>query len=436
MNVGERSRSLAYWTLDRLHGGRVAYHLGDIAEQNLNREICAERQAGRLRWLLSHACETTPYYSQFAGATKLSDFPVLRKRTIQSRYSDFLSSSYAPESLTTSRTSGSYGTPLAFLLTREKMLRHQAEVIYYARWVGYEVGSRHAQTRFMSIPGPLRRWMLNRVIMNPISLTEQWLAAQREMLRSQHIKVVVSFPSVLAALAAYCATCGDGHDEFELRGVITTAELLREDARSLIEASFGCPVLSRYTAEELGVLAQECPTAKQHHVNQASHVIEVLRQDEDVPAAMGEPGRIVVTDLWSHSMPLIRYELGDVGVMGERWECGWEGPVLTEIQGRITETIYNATGDRIVPFAINHAMGGIENVIQYQFVQRGKGHYSMRLCIAPGFVQEDLIKHRLLEVVGRQARLEVEYVDDIPPLPSGKRPYVINETAATGSWET
>jgi len=42
----------------------------------------------------------------------------------------------------------------------------------------------------------------------------------------------------------------------------------------------------------------------------------------------------------------------------------------------------------------------------------------------------------LLEVVGRQARLEVEYVDDIPPLPSGKRPYVINETAATGSWET
>ena len=325
MSVGERARGLAYWTLDRVRGGRVAFHHQDLALQDGAPELLAERQTERLQDLLSHACRTTAYYAPFAGATELSQFPVLQKRFIRERHADFLSSAYPSDSLTTRTTSGSYGTPLAFYLTREKMLRHQAEIIYYARWAGYEVGCRHVQTRFMVIPSRLKLWMLNRVVMNPTSMTEEWLAAQREMLRTESIKFIVSFPSVLAGIASYCRTCGDTPDDYRLRGIIATAEQLSEDARSLIETTFGCPVLSRYTAEELGILAQECPTGKQHHLNGGSHVIEVLDRDRDVPAAPGEAGRVVVTDLWSHAMPLIRYELGDIAVMGERCACGWKG---------------------------------------------------------------------------------------------------------------
>ncbi|MBN1460154.1 MAG: phenylacetate--CoA ligase family protein [Armatimonadetes bacterium] len=430
MSVGERARALAYWTLDRLRGGRVAFHYRDLAKQENEPTLLAERQTQRLQQLLSHACQTTTYYKQFAGATELSQFPVLQKRVIRERHADFLSSAYTSDSLTTRTTSGSYGTPLAFHLTREKMLRHQAEIIYYARWAGYEVGCRHVQTRFMVIPGPLKLWALNRRVMNPTSMTEEWLSAQRDMLRNQPIKFIVSFPSVLAGIASYCKASGDTPADYRLQGIIATAEQLREDARALIEATFGCPVLSRYTAEELGILAQECPTARQHHLNGGSHVIEVLERDRNIPAAAGQAGRIVVTDLWSHAMPLIRYELGDVGVMGGRCACGWDGPVLTEIQGRLAETIYDAEGNRLVPFVINHAMGGIDRVVQYQFVQHEQGRYTMRLCVMPGFAQEDVVRERLLHALGSQAKLGFEYVEDIPPLRSGKRPYIVNEMAS------
>jgi phenylacetate-CoA ligase len=45
----------------------------------------------------------------------------------------------------------------------------------------------------------------------------------------------------------------------------------------------------------------------------------------------------------------------------------------------------------------------------------------------PAFDQEDEVKKRLLDVLGSEAQIAVEYVDEIPPLSSGKRPYVINE---------
>jgi phenylacetate-CoA ligase len=273
--------------------------------------------------------------------------------------------------------------------------------------------------------------MLNQAIMNPTHMTEEWLSQQRDMLIRERVKLVVSFPSVLTALAAYCKARGDTPAQYSLRGIIATAELLREEVRSLIESTFGCPVLSRYTTEELGVLAQECPQHRQHHLNQACYVIEVLDRTRDVPVEPGQSGRVVVTDLWSHAMPLIRYDLGDIAVLGERCGCGREGPVLTSIEGRLVETIYDADGGMVSPFVINGVMRDIENVIQYQFVQQERGRYCMRMVRMPGFGQEELIRGRLLRILGAEAGLTFAYVEDIPPLPSGKRPYIINEMTRT-----
>jgi phenylacetate-CoA ligase len=175
------------------------------------------------------------------------------------------------------------------------------------------------------------------------------------------------------------------------------------------------------------VLAQECPGAERHHLNQATFVFEALDRDRDAPAAPGQPGRIVVTDLWSQAMPLIRYDLGDLAVIEEQCSCGLPGPVFTRLEGRLVETIYDAAGHRLSPFAINSRVQDLDNIIQFQFAQLAPARYTMRLHTMPAFDQEELMKERLLSVVGSDAELSFEYVDEIPPLPSGKRPYVINE---------
>jgi len=432
MTVGARVRSLAFWTLDRVRGGKVASHLRDLALLDDDPALSEERQAERLQHLLAHACQSTAHYRQFSGAAGLSEFPVLQKRVIREHHRDFLSSLYAPESLVIKKTSGSYGTPLAFHMTREKVSRHQAEVIHYARWAGYELGVRHAQTRTRDIRGPLRLWMQNQVIINPTHLTEEWLAAQRQLLRTQPIAFMFGFPSAFAAIAAYCRAHGDTPADFALRGVITIAEPLREGARNVIEAAFGCPAYSRYTAEEFGVLGQECPSAKQHHLNRGSFVFELLNRENDAPAAPGQPGRVVVTDLWSQAMPLIRYDLGDVAVMAERCACGWEGPVLTRIEGRVFETVCDTAGNRVSPFAINSRIEDLEDIIQFQFVQHEPRRYTVRLCVLPLFAGEETVRSRLMAILGSEAELAVEYVKEIPALTSGKRAYIVNEMEAAG----
>jgi phenylacetate-CoA ligase len=273
----------------------------------------------------------------------------------------------------------------------------------------------------------IQLFLQNQVIINPTRLTEDWLAEQRQLLRREPIEMVVGFPSAFAAIAAHCQAAGDTPSDFSLRAVVTMGEPLREEARQVMETTFGCPAYSRYTTEEFGVLAQECPRAQQHHLNQASLVFEVLDQEHDRPVAPGQLGRVVVTDLWSQAMPLIRYELGDLAVMEEQCACGWQGPIFTRIEGRVIETIYDAAGNQLSPFAINSRVQDLDNVIQLQFVQHAPGRYTMRLHALPAFDQEELMRERLLGVVGSEAQLAVDYVDEIPPLSSGKRPYVINE---------
>ena len=79
--------------------------------------LLKERQTEQLKRLVAHACETTTHYRQFSGATKLQDFPVLQKRAIREHHDDFISSLYRPDSCVVRKTSGSYGTPLAFYHT-------------------------------------------------------------------------------------------------------------------------------------------------------------------------------------------------------------------------------------------------------------------------------------------------------------------------------
>ncbi|MBN1458771.1 MAG: phenylacetate--CoA ligase family protein [Armatimonadetes bacterium] len=432
MTLGERVRGWAFWSCDWIRGGRVASHLRELELLRDDPELLEKRQAERLEKLLAHACQTTPYYRQFAGATALKDFPVLQKRTIREHHDDFLSSCYPRESLCQRKTSGSYGSPLTFYSTQDKAARHQAEVIYHALWAGYRIGARNAQTRTRQVKTPLRLWMQNQLIINPTHLTEEWLNAQRDLLRSRRIELLVGFPSAFAAIASYCKSAGDTPSDFSLGSVIAIAEPLREEAREVMETTFGCPVYSRYTTEEFGVLGQECPAAKQHHLNQATFLFELLDLDHDTPVPPGKPGRVVVTDLWSQAMPLIRYDLGDVAVMEERCACGWNGPVFTHIEGRLVETIFDAAGNRLSPFAINSRIQDLDSIIQFQFVQHAPARYSLRLHTMPSFSQEQELTRRLLDVLGLDAELKVDYVDEIPPLRSGKRPFIINEMELPG----
>lgn len=207
-----------------------------------------------------------------------------------------------------------------------------------------------------------------------------------------------------------------------MEGVITVSEVLTEEMRVDIAKAFQCAPISRYTTNELGVLANQDSSGDFFVLNQHNYLIEILSLDNDEPVEVGELGRIVVTDFFSHAMPLIRYDIGDLA----RPLDITDGVVtkVHSIEGRTVSSIMDPNGEYVSPFMINASLAKSSEIVQFQFSQEGKSEYILRLVVK-GEVDEPGIVNLYKSILGDAADIDIQYVDDIPALPSGKRPYII-----------
>lgn len=419
------ARRRLFFTLDRMRGGEISAHLADLANSAANPANAGKKSRQQLKEFLSHSTETTSFYREYKNAQDLSEFPVVPKQLIKERYDDFLSSAYNRKSLLPRRTSGSYGTPFTFWVTPSKRARQLAEIIHFSHRAGFEIGMRHAYTLVEKKPW-WKRFMQNEITLDPTYLSPERLESHRKEILRQRIEFLIGYPSVIAPIAETCAAHGDNPASFCLQGVICIAEPLHEDVRARIKEVFGCDVLSRYATLELGVLAQQLRGERSFVANTATFHIEVLALNRDAPAPHGELGRIVVTDLYSHAMPLIRYDTGDLGVASSA------NGVLTlaRVEGRQVEAVFSTAGVRVSPMSIiNETEGNIAGVVQYQFIQKSAKQYLLRLVTLPEFPGPGTIEKRLQSILGEDAEILFEFPSSIPPLPSGKRPYIMSQWA-------
>lgn len=437
MSIGQYLRSNAYWTMDAVKGGRVRRHLEDIDILLHNKEMNEKVSKERLHNLLEHACNYVPYYRQFKGCSRFSDFPVIKKETIKKNMDLFMSTAFRKEQLTVMTTSGSYGVPMKFYLSPEKRARQLAEVIYFGRWVGYDVGVKHAYIRSQpSVEGksPILLFMQNEIMMDSTVLSKEWLEVQRQRLRKKDIHFLIGYASAIIELAEYINNCNDTPDMYEVKGVMVLAEPFSNVMREKIVKAFGCPVVAKYSSQETGVIACECPGHHEYHLNNTSFIVELLDINSDEPVQPGQLGRVVVTDLFSHAMPLIRYDIGDLAVLSFDHECGLDTMMFDRVEGRIAAAIYNTSGEMVHFASIVNRIWDMKNVLMYQFIQEGEKDYTVKIVPLPGYDagQETLYRTRMMEVLGDDAQICFDKVDDIPPLNSGKRPFYINNYRRKG----
>ena len=130
-----------------------------------------------------------------------------------------------------------------------------------------------------------------------------------------------------------------------------TADTLRDHMRARIERVYGCPVTNRYGSRELGDIAGQCSAVQGLHVFPWANYVEVV-DDAGRPVGPGEEGELAVTSLINRAMPLIRYRIGDRGILarpGEGCSCGRPGQVLERITGAARTCSGAATGRSWIP---------------------------------------------------------------------------------------
>ncbi len=316
---------------DFIKGSFLLQNYKDIEKKFNNPDEHVKESSLLTRKLLDHAVNTTQFYKSFSGYKSLDDFPVIPKNQIRENYQQFLSSQYNLNELPTRSTSGSYGEPFKIHFTKNKLKRQNAEVLFFNERAGYTLGDPFLQIRIHP-KSKLALFMQNSVMLIPSNINEEWLENGRNILLSKKHKFMVCYPSSFLPLVTYCQEKGDTPDKFALANIVTSAEVITESMRTLFKSVIGCNIHDRYATLETGVLAHECIRCGHYHVNFPSYHLELLKLDSDEPAEPGELGRIVITDLYSFAVPLIRYDIGDLAEwVGEKDLCHPPMPAIKKI---------------------------------------------------------------------------------------------------------
>jgi phenylacetate-CoA ligase len=418
--LSARMRNWGFWAGDLLQGSPIRKHCEDIEARLASGNLSADR----LEELLQYAAAHTAYYADCRASGSLQDFPVINKATLKAQYEAFRSTEFSGVRLHTMRTSGSTGTPFAILQNPDKRRRVLAEMICFGRRAGYQVGDRFVFTRVWNEHNRKSRWgaLRENAVMFDISrLDEERMASLGALLhRDRNIRCLLGYPSTFGPLVQHLESRGGGPEAYSLRSIISISERLPEHLREALRSRFGCTVVSRYSNQENGVLAQQCPDGDEFHLNTASYVFEFLRLEEDLPADPGERARMVVTDLFNRVMPLIRYDTGDVVVRQASPSCGWGTETLGEVEGRRLDFIYDTQDRLLSPVVVCNHFWPFTRLKQFQFIQVARGQYQIILNGAIGQYEDATFIELAKGFLGAEALVAVVHVDQIPQLASGK----------------
>ena len=425
--VGRRS---VYWTLDRARGGRVAAAVAEIdalLDAPRSPQARAVRRA-RLTDIVRFAAEHTDFYAG-RDTDDLSALPVVDKSTFRTHGSAMLARGVPRSKLHSHATGGSTGTPFESLWDAGKVLRNQADTIVLAGRAGYRLGMPLLYLRDWH--GQYRRGRL-RGLKDGLSAIEVRTLDATEVLvgirRRRHPVTLLGYGSALEELCRASDETGI-HVRGKVAGVIAVGEAPTTALRAAAPRAFGRPLVARYSNTENGLVAQAAPGESAYRINVAGYHIEILRHCSDEPAGPGEEGRIVLTDLFNRGMPFLRYDTGDVGTFAVDEDGTVDDSVLVSIGGRVLDQLFDTRGRSVNPMTIELLEFGVR---QYQLVQTGHSRYTVRINADPDPERDARMRAWFLELLGADADIRLEPVDEVPLLSSGKRRIVVNEWRPAG----
>ncbi len=197
-----------------------------------------------------------------------------------------------------------------------------------------------------------------------------------------HLQVLEMLrPTVLVGVPSFLRHLGTAAKEHGLTGsvrkLICIGEPVRDTEFNLsglggqICELWGADVHSTYASSEIVTSFCECEARHGGHLLPDLVVAEIIGDDGNV-LPYGETGELVLTQLQSTGMPLIRFRTGDISFMtGERCSCGRFTPRLGPILSRKSHLL-KCKGTSLYPQVIFSALDTAQEVADYYIEVSGE----------------------------------------------------------------
>lgn len=420
--------------------GRFHRHL--MRNEKLPPAQLAALQDRLAQEIVRTAMHESPFYRRTFGALGIdpgalddphawAELPVLDRATIKAHRAEFPTPEATERTARPALTGGSTGEPLRTM--------HDARIPTLAlswrmySWWGIEpfddlarIG-RWSMGRKAALKNAASWWPTRQIYLDAAKISDDTMTRfHREMTRIRP-RLFEGYAGTLVEFADFLER--RGLDAPDVAAVASTAAPLSAPVRVRLEAVFGAPVYDEYRASELGWIAGECAQQDGMHIFADVHRVEVLGAD-GTPAAPGELGDIVVTDLRNRVFPLIRYRTGDRGILRDGpCPCGRSLPLMEQPQGRTNDLLYLPDGTALAHHISVMFSEHPESVRLFQVHQHEDYSITVRVVEGGG---NDARAHieSAVSALRRRTRDEVpvrlDLVDSLP-YTGGKTKYIISD---------
>ena len=319
-----------------------------------------------------------------------------------------------------------------------------ASAVLFYEWAGFSVGERHVKlwgarrdivSRRIAVGRRVSDWPFNRLTLDAFDMGSAEMREHVQWINRFRPVCVEGYADALYEIARMADS--ERLQVASPRCVVSGASTVHPHMRALITRVFGAPLFDRYGSREAGVIAGECDRHAGLHVLGEANLVEVVDEDGN-EVERGSSGRILVTNLWNMTMPLIRYDIGDQGVKGAtECACGRPYPLIQRIIGRSEASFRLPDGGVVLPEFFIHVIGvefAERGVAKFQVVQEALDWIAVRLVLSgvAGPDREALVNEltaRIREIMSERCRVDFEFPMSIEPSPTGKHLYTVRSPA-------
>lgn len=399
-------------------------------------------QKQKLRKLLLHCYDYVPYYRQLFDELnlardgdelldKFTKLPILTKEAIRKNFDSLQSedSNYRARKPYLNTSGGSTGEPVKLVQDKDVWTKGMA-----SSWVDYYLITGNVPCKLIKlwgserdilkgsqgITGYLKNWVYRRIILNAFKMSEEDMFRFVKKINAYKPELIEAYVHSLYELSKFIK-----QHKLEVhtpKGIIVSAGTLYPEMKELIEQTFNCKVYNRYGSREVGHMA--CSRGEDElHISFWHNHLEILN-DKLEPCKEGEVGKIYVTNLNNYSMPLLRYEIGDIA---ERKNV----LTLKSVLGRSSDHFVTKKGKKVHGAYFRHAIFFKDWVKNYQIIQEDYERVVFKVVPTKKYVvskkEHEEIEQWVQKGLTTNTKVEIQLVDKIEALKSGKYRYTMSK---------
>ncbi|MFH0986255.1 MAG: AMP-binding protein [Candidatus Omnitrophota bacterium] len=393
-------------------------------------DLKQQNQLIRFKRIALHAQRYVPYYRSLfrqinfdAGTIRsLSDLgkiPILQRETVQRHPELFLTDGVKREKLTARSTSGSTGTPLNVYFSAGEIAAQGALVRRQYRLAGVDPRDPH-----IVIAKALKRTLLMErrrgcLYFNTLRFdTRSVQEIAHFLLEQKRYGFVRGMPSFLKLIALELRARKARLSS--LRAVITGYEYLSQNDRRSLSETFGCPVFNFYGMNEATVWGVDCPFHEGFHIDSNSSIVELLPVEGPETSQV----KLITTTLINQTMPLIRYDTGDIASLSQKpCPCGRTDTLVENITGRSGALIRLEDGSTYDFRVLSWVLRNLKGIKESRYVYYPRKEIVLEI-VSGGAVDMSRLQKRLSGLFANRVKWSIRMVEGIARKEKGKFNFV------------